>query len=68
MTQEISKGEVGNGKYLGMVNYNISILQMANFKDNFNRLVMNITQINFLYWQNKHIWHLKLIIRDVYSS
>ena len=43
MTQEISKGELGNGKYLGMANYNIY------FKNNFNRLVMNMTQKNFLY-------------------
>ena len=29
------------------------------FKNNFNRLVMkNITQTNFLYWQNVHIWRL----------
>ena len=50
--QEISKGEVGNDKWQGMANYNIY------FKNNFNRLVMSIAQINFLYWQNVHIWHL----------
>ena len=27
------------------------------FKNNFNLLVMNITQLNFLNWQNVHIWH-----------
>ena len=43
---KISKGEVGNGKQLGMANYNIY------FKDNFNRLIMNITQMNLLYQQN----------------
>ena len=37
MTQEISKGEVGNDKWLAVENYNIY------FKNNFNRLVMNIT-------------------------
>ena len=41
MTQEISKGEVGNGKYLGMANYN------TYFKNKFNCLVMNITQTLF---------------------
>ena len=49
MTQEISKGEVGDGKWLGMANYNIY------FKNNFNRLEMNITQTNFLHWQNVHV-------------
>ena len=39
----LSKGEVGNGKYLGMANYNIY------FKKNLNRLAMNITQTNFVY-------------------
>ena len=43
MTQEISKGKIGNGKWLGLANYNI------NLKNNFSRLVMNVTQINFLY-------------------
>ena len=38
MRQEISKGEVGNDKQLGMANYNIY------FKNNFNHLVMKITQ------------------------
>ena len=39
--EKISKGEIGNGKYyLGMVNCNIY------FKNNFNRLIMNITKIN----------------------
>ena len=41
MKYERSKGEVGNGKQLGMANYNIY------FKNNFNRLVMNITQTIF---------------------
>ena len=27
------------------------------FKNNFNLLVMNVTQLNFLNWQNVHIWH-----------
>ena len=44
MTQEIPKGEIGDGKWLGMANYNIY------FKNNFNRLEMNITQTNFLHW------------------
>ena len=35
-----------------MANYN------NYFKNNFNRLVMNITEINFLYWQNVHTWPL----------
>ena len=40
--EKISKGEIGNGKYyLGMVNCNIY------FKNNFNRLITNITKINF---------------------
>ena len=43
MTQEISKGEVGKGKWLEMANYNIY------FKNNFNRLDMNLTQTNLLY-------------------
>ena len=43
MTQEISKGEIGNDKQLEIANYNIY------FKNNFNLLVMNVTQINFLY-------------------
>ena len=42
MTQEISQQEIGNDRYLGMANYNIY------FKNNFNRLVINITQKNFL--------------------
>ena len=37
MTQEISKGEIGNGRQLGVANYNIYS------KNNFNRLVMNAT-------------------------
>ena len=28
------------------------------FKNNFNLLVMNVTQLHFLNWQNVHIWHL----------
>ena len=40
MTQEISKRETGNGKFLGITNYNIY------FKTNFNLLVMKVTQIN----------------------
>ena len=43
MTQDISKREVGNGKCLGMANYNIY------FKNDFILLVMDITQTNFLY-------------------
>ena len=27
------------------------------FKNNFKLLVINVTQLNFLYWQNVHIWH-----------
>ena len=27
------------------------------FKNNFNLLVMNVTQLNYFYWQNVHIWH-----------
>ena len=27
------------------------------FRSNFNILVMNVTQVNFLYLQNVHIWH-----------
>ena len=34
-----------------MANYKIY------FKSNFNRLIMNVTQINFLYWQNVHLWY-----------
>ena len=36
MTQEISKEKIGNSKELKMANYNIY------FKNNFNRLVMNV--------------------------
>ena len=43
MTQKISKGEIRNSRWLGMANCNIY------FKNYFNRLVMNITEINFLY-------------------
>ena len=43
MTQEKSKGKIGNDKQLGMANYN------TYFKNNFSRLVMSVTQINFLY-------------------
>ena len=43
MMQVISIGEVENDKQLRMANYNIC------FKNNFNRLVTNITQTNFLY-------------------
>ena len=49
MTQEISKGELGNRKQLDMANYIIYS------KNNFNSLVMNITQKNFLSRQNLHI-------------
>ena len=28
------------------------------FKNNFNLLVMNVIQLNFLYWQKVQIWHL----------
>ena len=38
MMQEISKGETGNDKQLGMASYNI------HFKNSFNGLVMNVTQ------------------------
>ena len=41
MTQEISKGEIGNEKQLGIINYSIF------FKNNFNLLVMNVKQIIF---------------------
>ena len=63
MAQEISEGKIGNGKWLGMANYNIYL------KNNFSRLVMNVTQINFLYWQNVYIWrlikvHHMLVIRS----
>ena len=47
--QEIQKGEIANDKQLGMANYKI------HFKNNFNDLVMNITEINFMYRQNMHI-------------
>ena len=60
MTQEISKGEVGNGKQLGMANYNIY------FKNNFNRLVMNIT----IFLTDKmciYDAYLKLIITEVFA-
>ena len=40
MMQEISKQEVGNGKQLGMTNN-------MYFKNNFNRLAINITQKTF---------------------
>ena len=49
MTLKLSKGGTGNAKQLGITNYNIY------FKNNFNRLVMNVTQTNFLYRQNVHI-------------
>ena len=39
-------------KLLEMANYNI------HFKNNFSLSVINVSQINFLYWQNVHIWHL----------
>ena len=32
------------------------------FKSNFNLLVMNVTQLNFLYWQNVHIWHFIKVV------
>ena len=38
MTQEISNGETGNSKYLGMANCNIY------FTNDFNRLLMNVAQ------------------------
>ena len=41
LTQEISKGEIGNNKQLGIANYNIY------FKSSFNLLVMNATKIIF---------------------
>ena len=41
-----------NKEQLGMANYNIY------FQNKFNLLVMNITQINFLCWQNVHTWNL----------
>ena len=50
MIQEISKGEIGNGKLLGIANYNIHL------ENNFKCLVMKATQINFLYWQNVDIY------------
>ena len=28
------------------------------FKNNFGRLVINVTQINFLYWRNVYTWRL----------
>ena len=43
MTQEI---------LLGMGNYKIY------FKNTFNGLVMNVTKIDFIYWQNVHVWRL----------
>ena len=45
VTQEISKLEIGNSKLLGMANCRIY------FKDIFNVLVMNVTQIDFIDWQ-----------------
>ena len=47
--------EIHNGKFyflcivVGMANQNIYL------KDNFNLLLMKVTQINFLHWQNVHI-------------
>ena len=63
MTQEISKGEVEDGKYLGMANCNIY------FKSNFSCLVMNIAQTNF-FTDKMCIYdaYLKVIIREVSSS
>ena len=43
MKQEIAKGEIGNSKLLGIANYNIY------FKNTFACLVMNVTQIDFIY-------------------
>ena len=45
VTQEISKLEIGNSKLLGMANCRIY------FKDIFNVLVTNVTQIDFIDWQ-----------------
>ena len=50
--KKYQKGEIGHGKWLGMANYNIY------FKNNYNRLVMKVTPVNFLNWQNVHIWRL----------
>ena len=35
MMQEISKGEVGNGKQLGMANYNSFLMNITHFKQIF---------------------------------
>ena len=65
MMKKISKYVTGNGKELEMANYNIY------FKNNLNCfLVINITQINFIYLPNVHIYNfsLKLITREVCRS
>ena len=49
MRQEISKRENGNNRLLGMAKYN------TYFKNNFNLLIMNVTQINFIFLQNLRI-------------
>ena len=52
MTQEIPKRKTGNVKLLVIANYN------THFKNDFDLLVMKVTQVNFLYWQNVHTWRL----------
>ena len=32
--------------------------KLQHFKNNFDSLVLNIKQVNFLYWQSLHIWRL----------
>ena len=44
-----SEMKIENGELLGNANYNIC------FKNNLNLLIMNVTQINFLDWQNVYI-------------
>ena len=63
MMQEISKREIWNGKLMGMANYNIYV------KNNFNLLVMNVTQnkCTLLTYMYIHDTQLKLIIREVCS-
>ena len=41
--------KIENGELLGIANYNIC------FKNNLSLLIMNVTQINFLDWQNAYI-------------
>ena len=52
-----------------MANYN------GYFKNNFNHLAMNVTEVNFLYWQNVHIWHLvevnhkkKFVVHSIFTG